>query len=86
MKANEGLTKADVESTVSMLRQGFDPTNLSLTLEGLGDCEIIEPTGRATCQICGQKIKNGKQLRGYTANFCGEPWKAKQVSIHLNCG
>lgn len=78
------METVDVDGAKNLIAKGLTPTNFSLTPEGLGVVEVIEPTGRATCRICGKKIKNGKQVRGFTA-FYDEAFLAEQVSIHLDC-
>ncbi len=48
-----------------------------------GDGTIKEATGRATCRLCGTKIKNGYQL-----TFCYDEeqnsWTAKDYHVHAD--
>ena len=66
-------------------RNGESIGHLSFGFDSLGDLNIVNGSGRATCRQCGEKIrKDEKAIKGvYDFDGCGS-WTAVNVQIHLN--
>lgn len=81
------LTRANVKAERERHPDTFDKYGPSGSFgrDGIGDLEIIEGTGRATCRECGRKIKRGdKAIKGFF-DFTGNgSWTAVAVQIHFN--
>lgn len=54
------------------------------TLEGIGQPEVITGTGRATCRICGKKIKKGEIAIRFAYDGEGNAWTAIEMQIHAH--
>ena len=82
VKMLDGIDVKDIRTRLQ--GKGLGTYGNTMTPEGLGDTEIMEATGRATCRICGQKILKGEWvIKGVTAWY-DNSWTASFVQIHYN--
>lgn len=57
--------------------------NLPIWVAYQAEGEIKDATGRATCRLCGNKIKEGKQL-SFFYDEEQNSWTAKEYHVHAD--